>query len=322
MSFKKVVSLLLVACLFATIGLFFVSCEIIEVTETDTNNKTAETTANTVAETTANNTPNKDNKLGNYIVEIKSYRLAEDYQGEPIVIVKYGFTNNDNDASAFYLSLSDHVYQNGIGLNECYFVDDSANYSSDNQTKEIKQGASIDVEVAYKLNDTTSDIEIEVSELISFSSKKVTKTFKISSETNTGNSTVETTVVNTSNENKLGDYSVEIKSCRLAEDYLGDPIVIVKYVFTNNDDNDPAAFYIALEDHVYQNGVGLNECYVADDSANYSSDNQTKEIKKGASIEVEVAYKLNDTTSDIEVEVSEWISFSSKKVTKTFKIAS
>ena len=189
MSFKKVVSLLLVACLFATVGLFFVSCEIIEVTETDTDNKpaettantVAETTANTVAETTANNTSNKENKLGNYIVEIKSYRLAEDYQGEPIVIVKYDFTNNDNDASAFYLSLSDHVYQNGIGLNECYFVDDSANYSSDNQTKEIKKGASIDVEVAYKLNDTTSDIEVEVSEWISFSSKKVTKTFKIAS---------------------------------------------------------------------------------------------------------------------------------------------
>ena len=140
---------------------------------------------------------------------------------------------------------------------------------------------------------------------------------------NANNNVADNASDNTSDKtNKLGDYSVEIKSCRLAEDYLGDPIVIVKYVFTNNDDNDPAAFYIALEDHVYQNGVGLNECYVADDSANYSSDNQTKEIKKGASIEVEVAYKLNDTTSDIEVEVSEWISFSSKKVTKTFKIAS
>lgn len=124
----------------------------------------------------------------------------------------------------------------------------------------------------------------------------------------------------TGKSSNLGNYSVEIKSCRLAEDYLGKPIVIVKYAFTNNDE-DPTAFYLTFDDSVYQNGVGLSECYIADDSANYSSDNQTKEIKKGATIEVEVAYELNDTTTDIEVEVSRLFSLSDKKIVKTFKIA-
>ena len=118
----------------------------------------------------------------------------------------------------------------------------------------------------------------------------------------------------------LGDYSVEIKSCRLAKDYEKKPVVIVKYVFTNNNDEDGEAFYLAFEDKVYQNGVGLNSAYVLDDSANYSSDNQMKEIKKGASIEVEVAYVLNDTTTDILVEVSELWSWSDKKTSKTFSI--
>ena len=62
---------------------------------------------------------------------------------------------------------------------ECYFVDDSANYSSANQTKEIKQGVSLDVEIAYELNDTTTDIEVEISELFSFSDRKIQKTFSI-----------------------------------------------------------------------------------------------------------------------------------------------
>ena len=118
----------------------------------------------------------------------------------------------------------------------------------------------------------------------------------------------------------LGDYSVEIKSCRLAKDYDNKPVVIVKYVFTNNNDEDGEAFYLAFEDKVYQNGVGLNEAYFLDDSANYSSDNQMKEIKKGASIEVEAAYELNDTTTDILVEVSELWSWSDKKISKTFSI--
>ncbi len=117
----------------------------------------------------------------------------------------------------------------------------------------------------------------------------------------------------------LGNYEIAILSCRLAEDYTGKPVVIVKYKFTNNDD-DPTAFYLAFDDKVYQDDIGLNKSYILDDSANYSGDNQTKEIKKGASIEVEVAYELNDTTNPIQVEVSELWSYSDKKVSKTFNI--
>lgn len=117
----------------------------------------------------------------------------------------------------------------------------------------------------------------------------------------------------------LGDYNVEIKACRLAEDYEGKPIAIITYVFTNNDD-EAAAFYIALDAEAYQDGIGLNECYIVADDVDYLSDNATKEIKTGSSLEVEVAYELNDTTTAIEVEVSETFSFSDKKVTKTFSI--
>ena len=118
----------------------------------------------------------------------------------------------------------------------------------------------------------------------------------------------------------LGDYSIEIDSCRLAYDFEGKEVVIVKYIFTNVSDDSAAAFYLTFEDSVYQNGVGLNESYFVDDSANYSSDNQMKEIKQGATLEVEVAYELNDTETDIEVEISELFSFDDKVITKTFSI--
>lgn len=119
----------------------------------------------------------------------------------------------------------------------------------------------------------------------------------------------------------IGDYSVEITSCRLAKSYDGKDVVIVKYKYTNVADDNATAFYIAFDDTAYQNGVGLNEAYLLADDANYSSDNQTKEIKKGASLDVEVAYELNDTTSDVEVEVKELFSFSDRTITKTFSIA-
>ena len=260
--------------------------------------------------------------LGDYSVSILDYRLAKDYEGKPVIIVKYSFTNNGDESESFLLAFDESAFQGGIGLNTCYFVEDSANYSADNQTKEIKPGASIDVEVAYVLNDSNTDVEIEVKELLSFSDKIIRKTFVIgSSSTNNsqqGNNVNDDSKSDTP-ECNLGDYYVEILGFRLAEDYAGDPVVIVKYKFTNNDEN-AAAFMWTLEDNVYQDGVGLNECYILDDDAEYSSDNQTKEIKKGSSIEVEVAYELNDSTTDIEVEVKEYISFRDEVVTKTFSI--
>lgn len=135
-----------------------------------------------------NATADKDNaaaddttSLGQYSVEIKSCRIAKDYEGDPVVIVLYGFTNvSSEESGSFMFCFDDVVYQNGVGLNECLFVDKSANYSADNQTKEIKKGATLDVEVAYELNDTTTDIEVEVKELFSFDDKTLTKTFSIS----------------------------------------------------------------------------------------------------------------------------------------------
>ena len=133
--------------------------------------------------------------------------------------------------------------------------------------------------------------------------------------------TEEPTEAPTEDDTTLGDYKVEIKSFRLASDYEGDPVIIITYGFTNVSDDDAAAFMYSIEDTVYQNGVGLNSAIVMDDNVNYSSDNQTKELKMGASLDVEVAYELNDTTSDVEVEVKEWLSFNEKVLTKTFSIA-
>lgn len=125
--------------------------------------------------------PTEDNTtLGDYKVEIKGFRLASDYEGKPVVIITYGFSNvSDDDSAAFLYSIDSAVYQNGVGLNEALFLNDNANYSLDNQTKELKMGASLDIEVAYELNDTTSDIEVEVKESFSFNDKILTKTFSI-----------------------------------------------------------------------------------------------------------------------------------------------
>lgn len=164
---KKSISLILAILLVITFALFAIGSG-----ESDSESASQ---GNDTAQAEENN----NEELGDYSVIIDSCRLAKDFEGKDIVIVKYNFTNNSDDSASFMFAFEDTVYQDGIGLNRCYFADDNANYSEDNQTKEIKTGATLDVEVAYELNDTTTDIEVEVKELISLSDKTITKTFSI-----------------------------------------------------------------------------------------------------------------------------------------------
>lgn len=175
----KKLSILLAILLITTYVLFAVGSTEDSDTTVDQGNDSVKVTEK--ADETADDTTETNNTtLGDYTVVIDSCRQAKDYEGKAVIIVKYIFTNvSDDEASAFVYSIDAVAFQNGVGLNESYFVADSANYSSDNQMKEIKKGASIEVEVAYELNDTTTDVEIEVSELFSFENKVITKTFTI-----------------------------------------------------------------------------------------------------------------------------------------------
>lgn len=121
----------------------------------------------------------KDNELGLYQVEIKNARITKNWEGKPAVVITYGFTNNADEPVAFWLAFEDDVYQGGVGLEKAYTLRDGDPYDEANQNKEIKNGVSIDVDVAYVLNDTETDIEVEVKELYSFSDDVVSRVFSI-----------------------------------------------------------------------------------------------------------------------------------------------
>ncbi len=119
------------------------------------------------------------NELGEYVVEIKNARLTKNWEGKDAVVITYGFTNNADEPAAFWLAFEDDVYQGGVGLEKAYTMKDGDPYDEANQNKEIKSGVTIDVDVAYILNDTETDIEVEVKELYSFDDDVVSRTFSI-----------------------------------------------------------------------------------------------------------------------------------------------
>lgn len=97
-----------------------------------------------------------------YAVTINSATPTTDYDGNPAVVVNYTFTNNSDDTTSMAAAVYAQVFQNGVQCDTAFVTDvDEGGYMSD-----LRPGASIDVNLAYSVADT-SDIEVEVTELIS-----------------------------------------------------------------------------------------------------------------------------------------------------------
>ena len=97
------------------------------------------------------------------MVEIKSTSMTQDYEGNPVVIVTYSWTNNSSEATTPMSSVTTKVFQDGIGLDGIYIVG-SEDYDPDTTTTEVRPGTTIDVQEAFSLNNVTAPIEVEISE--------------------------------------------------------------------------------------------------------------------------------------------------------------
>ena len=132
--------------------------------------------------------------------------------------------------------------------------------------------------------------------------------------TPSANSSVEADKTDVSN-NTIGDYGCVVKSAKLTKNWEGKDTVLLTYEFTNNSSS-PASFDVALTDHVYQDGIGLETTFLSDDDTDYLD----VQIKPGVSKDVRKAYILRDTSTDLEVEIEEFISLSDDKIVTTVKL--
>ena len=112
-------------------------------------------------------------------------------------------------------------------------------------------------------------------------------------------------------------YAVTIDEAYVGENYAGDPCLFVTYTFTNVSDDKPASFAWSVSDEVYQNGLECETTIADVDNSNY-----TAKVKTGNSIQVKQAYELQDTTTDVEIEITELIAFERTVIaSQTFHIA-
>lgn len=95
------------------------------------------------------------------------------------------------------------------------------------------------------------------------------------------------------------EVSISILGCRIVQDYSERDVLVVEYEFTHYSD-EPQSFIFLFNDVAFQNGV---ECSSAVVSSEIDSLKRMNEVQPGVAYQVEVGYLLQDTASDVEIQV-------------------
>ena len=117
----------------------------------------------------------------------------------------------------------------------------------------------------------------------------------------------------------LGKYDVSIGEMEFIQDYSGSPAILIHFTFTNNSEDNQSAMF-SLSCKAFQNGIGLSDATIMDDSI-HASEDLMKDIQPGVTIDLTQAYLLSSDTAPVEFYVSEAISFNDDKLGKVFEVA-
>ncbi|EAC6950881.1 DUF5067 domain-containing protein, partial [Listeria monocytogenes] len=115
------------------------------------------------------------NELGDYKVEILSSEVVKDFEGNNAIAIKTKFTNNSKENISFMVAIDQQAFQNGTQLETTV----SADASMGGSEKDVQPGGTLEVTELYKLQDTQNTVDIEATELISFSKNSVKKSFEL-----------------------------------------------------------------------------------------------------------------------------------------------
>ena len=310
---KKMLSLLLIAALMLSLC----ACGSSESTETS---KTTQNKNTTVLEAPPKETEAPveplaaSGDLGDVSVAIGDLEHIKDYDGNPAILIYFTFTNNSEENQSAMISLSCKAFQNGIGLEDAFIVDENV-YDSSDLMKEIQPGSTIELAKAYTLSSDTAPVEFVVSESITFNDTKLGKTYEIAP----GGSTVFSAAPGLESAVEIDRYAVSINSYNIAEDYDGNKCLILNMGYTNNSSTD-SPFYVAIDVAAFQNGIELEQAFITDDSVMDDSNNYLH-VLPGAGLGVAKAFVLDDEAATVDIEIAPMFSFGDDKITTQINLA-
>lgn len=103
---------------------------------------------------------NVDNSEGT--LTYLKYEMAEDYDGNPAIIVYFDYTNKKDDASSAQMTFYTQIFQNGVECEMGFYPDE--NEAIENASKDIQKGTTLNIAFIYTLQDNESPVTLKVTD--------------------------------------------------------------------------------------------------------------------------------------------------------------
>lgn len=118
--------------------------------------------------------------ISEYDVQIKSARIARNWDNKECVVITYVSTNNSGEAESFGNACDDAVYQNGVALEITDSGSDASLCFDGYNHNDVKSGASYEFNIGYVINDKTAPLEVVVSDNRYYSEFSIYREFYLS----------------------------------------------------------------------------------------------------------------------------------------------
>ena len=105
--------------------------------------------------------------IGDYEALYKGYELVTDNEGDDAIALYFDFTNNSAEEESVFWALYYYLYQDGVELDSTtvYVNGDSMTWMDDSTMDDVPPGQTRPVCITYKLRDTTTPVELEMTDL-------------------------------------------------------------------------------------------------------------------------------------------------------------
>lgn len=115
-------------------------------------------------------------KIGSYELLYKGAKLMKDYDGNDAIVLTLDYTNNSKETTSYLWSVVETATQNGAELEMAtiFISEDSFDTVTESQFSDVEPGATMEIQVAYELKDTTSEVELIFEEILGNKSGKLT----------------------------------------------------------------------------------------------------------------------------------------------------
>ncbi len=228
-----------------------------------------------------------------------------DSGNDEILVINYNGKNNCDEAQNGYNFSSDfNVTLDGAALNTAYLS--STNPYSIDIDKNVPSGSEELLQETYLLpaGATEGDLHIEANSY----SMNYKKTIKVMEE--------DLRLENLEKKVTESSYSLAIQGAILTDDGEGTNLLIVDYIYSNAS-SEASSFGGALDTKAFQNGIELKTGWLpynhplVDDTL---SENTYTDVQPGNSLTVRVIYELNDATTPVDVQSTDYFSYNHAEV--------